>query len=181
MKLLSLFTTSNNTFDGEGQGEKTVLVIRRHPFFIIIKVIVFVFLAVLPAAVYICFSSEIAGRGFSRLALLFLVFWYIILWLGLFYSLAMYALDVWIVTDRRIIDSKQRGFWNRTVSELHINRVQDTSVETKGLIQTIFKFGDLQVQTAGADEKFRFLQIPHPERVKDQIMKMVSTNLHPRL
>ncbi|KKQ77632.1 MAG: hypothetical protein UT00_C0008G0004 [Parcubacteria group bacterium GW2011_GWA1_38_7] len=91
----------------------------------------------------------------------------------------MYTLDVWIVTNRRIIDSAQHGFFNRTISELHLTRIQDISVETRGFVQTILHFGDLQVQTAGTEEKFKFHQIPHPEKVKDEIMKLVSTSLPP--
>ncbi len=86
----------------------------------------------------------------------------------------MYALDVWIVTDRRIIDSTQHGFFNRTISELHLSRVQDISTQTKGIIPTFLKFGDLQVQTAGTEEKFKFFQIPNPGKVKDTIMKLTA-------
>lgn len=90
----------------------------------------------------------------------------------------MYILDVWIVTNQRIIDSTQRGFFNRVVSELHVSRIQDVSVSTSGLIQTMFKFGDLQVQTAGTEEKFKFIQIPNPEDVKDEIAKLIEVK-HP--
>ena len=86
----------------------------------------------------------------------------------------MYTLDVWIVTNHRIVDSTQNGFFNRTVSELHLARIQDISVQTKGVIQTFFKFGDLQVQTAGTEERFNFSQIPNPGQVKDEIMKLAS-------
>ena len=44
------------------------------------------------------------------------------------------------------------------------------------MIQTFLHFGDLQVQTAGTEEKFKFLQIPNPERAKDEIMKLVSNH-----
>ncbi len=54
------------------------------------------------------------------------------------------------------------------------------SVNTTGLIQTIFKFGDLQIQTAGTEEKFKFIQIPNPESVKDEISKLVAINPNTR-
>lgn len=88
----------------------------------------------------------------------------------------MYTLDAWIITDRRIIDSTQHGFFNRTVSELRLSRIQDMSVQTQGVIQTLLHFGDLQIQTAGTEEKFKLFQIPNPERVKDTIAKMATKN-----
>jgi membrane protein YdbS with pleckstrin-like domain len=88
----------------------------------------------------------------------------------------MHLLDVWIVTDRRIVDSTQKGFFDRTVSELRISRVQNISVKIVGPIETFLHFGDLEIQTAGSSDMFNFSQIPHPERVKDEIMAIVSTH-----
>ena len=175
----SIFIDSDNSFAGEEKDEKTLLLIRRHPFFILTRLVVFLFLALIPIAVGLSFSSFLYSN--DLLASFFFVssIWYLLIWSGIFYALTMYTLDVWIVTNRRIIDSAQHGFFNRTISELHLTRIQDISVETRGFVQTILHFGDLQVQTAGTEEKFKFHQIPHPEKVKDEIMKLVSTSLPP--
>lgn len=177
--LFSIFTKSTNSFDGEENGEDVVLLVRRHPFFIIVRLILFVILAVLPAAAGAAFYSYLYSHNFLPYFFFALSVWYLLLWSGIFYALTMYTLDVWIVTNRRIIDSTQHGFFSRTISELHLSRVQDTSVEIKGVVQTFFKFGDLQVQTAATEEKFKFSQVPHPERVKDEIMKLVSFSVSP--
>ena len=84
----------------------------------------------------------------------------------------MYLLDVWIVTNERIVDSTQQGFFHRTISELHIHRIQDISVSIKGIIRTFFHFGDLQIQTAGEEERFNFSEIASPDVVKDKIMQI---------
>lgn len=172
--LLSIFTKSENSFGGEEPGEKVLLLVRRHPFFIIIRSIFFIVLFFLPIGLGVWFFPQLQSRGLIEYFLFLSGLWHLFVWSVMFYALTMYTLDVWIVTDRRIIDSIQHGFWSRTISELHLSRIQDISVETCGIIQTLFKFGDLQVQTAGAEEKFKFIQIPHPERVKDEIMKAVS-------
>lgn len=87
----------------------------------------------------------------------------------------LYLLDTWIVTNERILDVNQKSFFFRTVSELNLSKVQDISVKTSGLIQTIFDFGDVEIETAGAAlDKFRFRQVAHPNMVKDRIMKLVS-------
>lgn len=176
MSIFSIFKESNNSFEGEENDEKVVLLVRRHPFFIIIRLIFFVLLVLLPIAVGMEFYSFLSSHSLFALFLFVSSIWYLFIWSSVFYSLTMYTLDVWIVTDRRIIDSTQNGFFNRTISELHIARIQDISVQTKGVIQTFFKFGDLQVQTAGAEEKFRFSQIPNPTKVKDEIMRLVSSH-----
>lgn len=174
---LSIFVKSSNSFDGEEKDEKVILLVRKHPFFIIIRLVFLAILLLIPAIVGAKFSPFLYSHGLLALASFALSIWALIIWSGAFYSLTMYTLNIWIVTDRRIIDSTQQGFFSRTVSELHMTRIQDISVETKGVIQTLLKFGDLQVQTAGKEDRFRFSQIPHPERVKDEIMKLA--HFHP--
>jgi uncharacterized membrane protein YdbT with pleckstrin-like domain len=174
--IFSIFKESSNHFEGEENGEKVILLVRRHPFFIIIRLIFFVFLVLIPIAIGIVFSTFLYLNNLLGLFLFVVSLWYLFIWSAVFYALTMYTLDVWIVTDRRIVDSLQHGFFNRTISELHLSRIQDISVQTEGVIQTFLKFGDLQVQTASAEEKFFFSQIPHPEKVKDEIMKVASAH-----
>jgi uncharacterized membrane protein YdbT with pleckstrin-like domain len=177
MRFFSIFTKTKDYFEGEENGEKVVLLLRRHPFFIIMRIIFFIIIAVAPIGVYDLFSATIASHELTSFFFFVYSLWCLFIWSGIFYALTMYTLDAWVVTDRRIIDNTQNGFFNRTISELHMSRIQDISVETKGVIQTFIKFGDLQVQTAAAEEKFKCTQIPHPVKVKDEIMKLVSTKL----
>lgn len=86
----------------------------------------------------------------------------------------MYLLDSWIVSSKRIINNTQQGFFNRTISETQLLRVQDVSVKISGMIPTVLHFGDVEIQTAGTTEKFVFEQIPNPEQVKDEIMNLVT-------
>ncbi len=97
---------------------------------------------------------------------LYLLLW----WNAVFYRLTMYLLDIWIVTDHRVIDSQQFGFFHRTVAELGLARIQDISTKLQGTMATFFNFGNLDIQTAGTEPKFRFEQIPNPAKVKDVIV-----------
>lgn len=171
----SIFTESSNHFEGEEDGEKVILLVRRHPFFIIVRLVFFIILILIPITIDALFLPFLHTNNILDLFFFISSVWYLFLWSGIFYSLTMYTLDVWIVTDRRIIDSLQHGFFNRTISELHLTRIQDISVQTEGIIQTILHFGDLQVQTAATEEKFKFSQIPNPVKVKDEIMRLASS------
>lgn len=173
--ILSIFTESSNSFDGQEKGEKVVLLLRRHPFVVLIRLFFFILLALIPPILGTAFSSFIGSNNFTALFFFLSCLWFLFIWSAAFYSITMYTLDVWIVTDRRIIDSTQHGFFNHIVSELHLSRIQDMSVDTAGVIPTFLKFGDLQIQTAGTEEKFRFKQIPNPGKVKDEIARLSSS------
>ena len=174
--IFSIFTKSTDSFDGEENSEKTILLLRRHPFFILTHLTFFTLLILIPVVIGISFYSFIYSNRLLDIFFFLCSIWYLFLWSGIFYSLTMYTLDVWIVTDRRIIDNTQHGFFNRTISELHLSRIQDISVQTEGVVQTFLKFGNLQIQTAGTEERFKFSQIPNPEKVKDEIMRLTSVH-----
>jgi membrane protein YdbS with pleckstrin-like domain len=172
-KLFSIFSESAKSFEGQETGEKVIMILRRHPFTIAIRLSLLALLAIVPIIVWPEFGGEIAARGFAELFWFGSSIWYMALWMLIFYALTMYALNTVIVTDKRIIENEQHGFFHREVSELHMYRVQDVSVKTHGVIETFLSFGDVAVQTAASETHFVFHKIPNPEEVKDKIMKVV--------
>lgn len=176
--LYELFTESPNSFQGQEPGEKIILFLRRHPIVLVIRMVGLLIAYFTPVIISLVFFDKIINYKFLTFYFFALSLWTILIWLVAFYSFTMYTLDVWIITDKRILDSNQHGFFNRTVSELHISRIQDITVKTDGPLQTVINFGDLFIQTAGTEERFMFLQIPRPLFVKDTIMDMAFPDHH---
>lgn len=72
--------------------------------------------------------------------------------LGVFLAFRTSFLLYWnafLVTDRRVIDIDQRGFFNRTVSEAPFERIQDVTYSVKGLFASLAGYGAVTLQTAG--------------------------------
>lgn len=172
MKIFSLFKKTDNTFQGQEPNECVEIFLRRHPIVILLRIFGLVVAYIFSIILSVFFIDYIINNNLLALFLFVMSVWSLFVWVLVFYSFTMYTLDVWIVTNHRIIDSTQHGFFNRTVSELHISRIQDISVNTDGTLQTVLNFGDLHIQTAGTEERFKFLQIPDPVGVKDRLMKM---------
>jgi|SRR3989338_471761 len=170
--ILSIFFESTNSFEGQEKDENVLLLLRRHWFVIYLTISFFSLLALVPIIIGLVFFNFLYVNEIFEIFLFFSSLWYLFIWSSLFYSLTMYTLDVWIVTDRRIIDSTQKGFFHRNISEMHMDRIQDITTNINGVIETFLDFGELQVQTAGTEERLRFLQIPEPEKVKSEIMKV---------
>ena len=173
--LFSIFRESANSFDGQEKDEEVILLLRRHLFTILLPLALFGLAGFVPVVVGIIFWSYLLAHGWLELFLFISSVWFLGFWLAIFYSLTIYTLDTVIITDRRIIDSDQRGLFNRKISELHGHRIQDVSTHTNGLIETILKFGDITVQTAASEKQFVFHQMPRPERVKDVIMQIARS------
>ncbi|MEK7514307.1 MAG: PH domain-containing protein [Patescibacteria group bacterium] len=163
-------------------GEQIVYRIRRH-WFIFLGPVLFTVLGVIvpPALVFSVsvpqalsdFSIMVNGADATNLMLMFVYFlWLLFLWIGLFIRWTDYYLDVWYVTDRRVIEIEQHGFFNRHVSSMPFDKIQDITIETKGIFATLLNFGDLKVETAG-DKEGNFM-LPHatrPHKAKEIILR----------
>ena len=90
-------------------------------------------------------------------------------------ELTDYWLDVWIVTNERIINTEQHGLFNRIVSEVFLHQIQDITSEQRGLIATFLTFGDVFIQTAAERERFQFKNIDNPDDIKIVISGLAKT------
>jgi Bacterial PH domain len=90
------------------------------------------------------------------------------------YKIVFHILNIWIVTDSRVLDIWQIAFFNRKVSELHLESIQDISVNTSGIVQSYFNFGNIDIQTAASAQHFTFEEVPDPLDIKDSIMNAAN-------
>lgn len=80
--------------------------------------------------------------------------------------------DVYIVTDRRVVTIRQERLFNRTIDQLLFEDVQDVEARSKGFFETIFSYGDVSIQTAGAKPNFTFAQVAHPNEISAIILDL---------
>lgn len=161
-------------FQGQHENEQVLRVIHRHWFNILMHLTLviacglFIFgsLAIVP----LIFPDALIGTpalfSFIQNTLL------LSLWLYGFLVWIDYYLDVWIVTNERIVNIEQKGLFNRHISELRFSKVQDVTSSANGLIATVLNFGDVYVQTAAEQERFVFRQVGDPFAVKDEVMRL---------
>ncbi len=93
-------------------------------------------------------------------------------------SWTSYYLDLWILTDRRIILIDQVTYFNRKVSNFRLERLQDINVTISGLIPTLLNYGTLRAQTASASENnFISYNLPDPRGLQSQIQAAMDARL----
>ncbi len=132
----------------------------------------FILLLVLGFVIY-TYSTQYLGVSLPLgLAPFLLVIYLAVMWELLFIGLVDYFLDTWIITDHRVVDISQCGFFKRNISELRYPKIEDVTVEVKGFIATMFDFGNVMIQTAAEIDEFKFKQVPHPNQVKDKIYEI---------
>ncbi|MCX6714210.1 MAG: PH domain-containing protein [Candidatus Uhrbacteria bacterium] len=161
-------------------NEKIVLFLRRHWFAVLSLVVSFILLTVIPIGLAIYFwdtlSLWLAEPFFGVLLSVLISMYFLGVWLVTATGFTDYYLDTWIVTNERIINIEQQGLFQRVASELDLTTVQDVTAEISGVLETLFQFGDVEIQTAGEREHFEFRHVPHPEHVKEVIMQLVQAD-----
>lgn len=165
-----IFQNTKNSFEGQLSDEKTLKVIRSHWFTLASEGLMLLF-AAMPLLGLLIISSFSPSVLVSKFLIFMSAVFFLHWWYWLFFIVTMYYLNVWIITDHRIISSQQTGLFRRNVAELYLVKIQDVSVSVEGLFQTFLDFGDLEVQSAAAENKFKLVNIQNPVEIKELIMR----------
>lgn len=81
-----------------------------------------------------------------------------------------------IITNNHIVDVEQLGLFNKIVSTLRLDEIQDVSASISGPLQMYFKFGTVIIQTAGERENFVFDYVPNPYEIEQYILELRKKN-----
>ncbi len=155
-------------------NEKTIAIFRKHWLTLAIEGVMLGLIALFPLIgefiAEIMFGVEIPEQYRDISDILYLL-WLLFIWISFFISWTNYTLDIWILTNERLVDVEQLGLFSRRESALDLEKVQDITIETDGILNTIIKAGSVTVQTAGAERDFVIKNMMHPELVKDSVTK----------
>lgn len=92
----------------------------------------------------------------------------LILVVGVFVSRS----NVLVFTNIHYIQVERLALFQTRVSQLNFKRVEDVTGRRTGILQNIFDYGDVEVQSAGEQLKFRFKNAPHPRQIADQALQI---------
>lgn len=159
--------------------EQVRLVKRKHWFIIFSELFAYGIIFLIPFFAYIFISGNEITLGNQTILLeietsliLFIALaWTLLIWMRVVGVWTDYYLDVWMVTDKRIIDIEQKSFFHRQTSVFRIERIQDITIETRGIVATLLNFGDIHVQTAGESQEFVMYGIANPKHVRRVILR----------
>ena len=168
---------SRQHFPNQKPNEHVLMFMRRH-WIAVVKIIgTSLCLAAVPVFFYINvlnFTNMFDSETFSALMILLASAFYLFVILYTFSNFVDYYLDVWIVTNQRIINIEQHGLFARVVSEKDLGRMQDITSDVRGFLGTLLNYGNVHIQTAGETERFVFKQVPFADEAARRISNLVS-------
>ncbi len=163
-------------FETQEPEEEVVLFLRQHlvvmlwPFLLVIilalsPIVLFPFLfrfLTLPITVPV--SYVIVGTAF----------WYVVTFGFALMSFLRWFFNIYVVTDRRIVDIDFLHLLYKEFSEARLERVQDINFKSGGIFAAVFDYGDVYVQTAAEMPNIEFIAVPQPARVVETISDLLE-------
>lgn len=152
-------------FDGQRDGEELLFVFRRH----IIAMRKGFYLLFIPFAI-----SAIPPLIWQNSIELFLLpIAGLVVGLALFaYHFVMWYFTIYIVTDQRIRQITQRGFFGKDVVELRLSKIQNISYNIPGFSGEILGFGTIVIQTFVGDLVIN--KVEHPDQIYNKLQDAVT-------
>ncbi len=150
------------SFETQEMKEQIVLLLRKHwvtntPWIVLIFA-----LALVPmfSRINVLFSFLPA-----RFQFIVVVIWYMIGVAIFLENFLSWYFNVYLITDERIIDIDFYSLIYKHISEAKIDRIQDISYSQGGIVQAMFNYGTVRIQTAGEVPEIAFESVPQPARI----------------
>lgn len=154
-------------FEDFKEGERIILTLRRYwatliP--LIFKKIV-IFLVILIGGFFL-FKETI----FTSFYLLLIIFgFFIFILIASFYEWILWYQDIYIITNKRIINIQRKTLFTTVVSEASLDKIQDITYKIEGILEVFFNYGTVAVQTASATGILNLEDIANPPFVVEKI------------
>ncbi len=161
-------------------NERVMMTLHRH-WIILVVHFSYIFTLVITSGFLLTYGSSImlltgGALYWGGLSLFWIVFLTFILlnWIN-------DELDLFIVTDSRIIGIDQISALSRNVTECSLDRVQEVNAHTSGVLQTLFGFGDVHIHTASEASNMVIHYAPDPVENARRINNIINEfrNTHP--
>lgn len=156
------YNPTNVRFETQEDQEKVILLLRQHPIVNLPWIFIAAVLIMAPSVLSVFPLIEFLPPNFQFVAVLF---WYLIVTAFVLESALSWFFNIYIVTDERLIDVDFHNLIHKEVTESKIDKVQEITHKVGGVAGTVFNYGTVTIQTAGAVPNLEFQSVPNPAEV----------------
>jgi uncharacterized membrane protein YdbT with pleckstrin-like domain len=146
-------------------GETVIKILYKHPISLlpVILSVVLVVAAGLFASAYVVTNPNLFGVALpaADITMGFLLL-DILMALILILSILIFRQNRIILTNKHLIQVIQNGLLSRSLSKFTLDELQDVKGSRTGLFATILDYGVLLIETAGAQQTFKFGPVADP-------------------
>jgi hypothetical protein len=89
-----------------------------------------------------------------------------------FKTIFVWQRNILIVTTHRIVDIDQKGFFHKEISKIAYDQVEDVFGSIKGFWGTIFRYGNVIIQTGNGKIEVIIDRVKQPVHIQEEIQDM---------
>jgi uncharacterized membrane protein YdbT with pleckstrin-like domain len=101
-----------------------------------------------------------------------LVVWYLLLLGYAVESFLNWYFNIYIVTDKHLVDINFVSLLYREVVSSRLDDVQNVASKIQGIMESMFNYGDVLIETSGETKNLTFSNVAHPDAVADRIQDL---------
>lgn len=161
-------------FEGQDADETILLLLRAHPItnlsWIMPALLLFFMPFFVPKLLFLA-GIDISFLPYSY-RVTFLILNYLFIMVIAFEGFLSWYFNVYIVTDKNLIDVDFHSLLFKNIDIAPLRNVEDVSSSMAGVSHSIFHYGNVSIQTAGATKNIEFHNVPNPHHVADFILDL---------
>lgn len=147
-------------FENQENDEEVILFLRQHlvtnvPWIVVAFIMLFGPILLTPFLEFLPVRFQFIGS----------IIWYLVVAAFVLENLLGWLFNIYIVTNKRILDIDFYNLIHKQVADASVDKIQEVSFNRGGVFATLFGYGDVFIQTAGAAPNFDFHRTPKPELV----------------
>lgn len=150
----------------QGPNEKIIFREKRHWAVLILPIFELILATIFMLFVFIYFKAS----------WVFSLTFFLWLFLGGFYALKTYLCQKnseIVFTTERLIYTRQKGIFHKTISEIPREKIEDIKTEIKGFWPSMFEYGSIYLKSTSA-EKTELKDIGEPQKVQQIILETIK-------
>lgn len=169
------------SFVQQEPDEKILLFLRRHFITNVPWILVTSILILIPVFFLIFTIGSQLSDALNlpvRYIVIFIIFYYLAVLSYAFVNFITWFYNVFLVTQKRIVDIDYHDIVIHNIAFTRLSLIQDVNYTQAGFIRSFFNYGNLFVQTAGAEVNFEGLSVPQPRRAAHIITDLIGRRPH---
>lgn len=164
----------NISIINQDSDETVHLLVRRHWITNLLWILSIFVLSFIPILIPL-FLHEFEFIRFSPTTIISgLLLYYLALFGYCILKFAEWYFHVGLVTNKRIVDVDLANILTKNVAETDIKQVEDVTFVQNGIIQSLFNFGNVFIQTEAVVANFEFDRIPFPSQVAEIVSQLAQ-------
>lgn len=161
-------------YPGKQDDDKVVLFVRKHWIkYLVVSIVSLLLFSIPLVAIIIYLLNKPVVDPMTTEIVTVSIGVYLLIVMGLILQAFVdFYLDMFIITEDKIIFVRQNGFFNQQIDESHIAEISEVGVDIKGIINSVVGCGDVVVHMGNDEAILTIDDIQHPEKVAKEITRL---------